>query len=51
MINVKLKVLILVMALAIFLNSMAIAYLLIEMTDLHIMYSEFLNSMLPGKDV
>jgi len=51
MINVKIKILILVMALAIFVNSMFIAYLLIELTDLQVMYYEFLNGILPGKDV
>ena len=47
-----LKILILLMALATFINSIAIAYLFISITDLLSMYNEFLLSFnIGGTDV
>ena len=46
--NVKLKVLILVMALAIFVNSIGVAYLLFEVTNLWEALSDILYNFLPG---
>ena len=47
-----LKILILIMALATFINSIAIAYLFFSITDLFSMYNEFLLSFnIGGTDV
>ena len=47
-----LKILILLMALATFINSIAIAYLFISITDLLSMYNDFLSSFnIGGTDV
>lgn len=46
--NVKLKVLILVMALTIFVNSIGVAYLLYEVTNIWETLSDILYNFLPG---
>ena len=46
--NVKLKVLILVMALAIFVNSIGVAYLLFEVTNLWEALSDIMYKFMPG---
>ena len=46
--NVKLKVLILVMALALFVNSIGVAYLLFEITELWEVLSDIMYKFMPG---
>ena len=46
--NIKLKVLILVMALAIFVNSIGVAYLLFEITELWEVLSDIMYKFMPG---
>ena len=46
--NITLKVLILVMALAIFVNSVGVAYLLFEITELWEVLSDIMYKFMPG---
>ena len=45
------KVLILLLALATFVNSIAIAYIFVSMTDLYIEWTELLNLLMPGVSI
>ena len=45
------KVLILLLALATFVNSIAIAYIFGSMTNLYIEWSELLNMLMPGVSI
>ena len=45
------KVLILLLALATFVNSIAIAYIFVSMADLYIEWSQLLNMLMPGVSV
>ena len=45
------KVLVLLLALATFVNSIAIAYIFVSMTDLYIEWTELLNLLMPGVSI
>ena len=45
------KVLVLLIALATFVNSIAIAYIFVSMTDLYIEWSQLLNMLMPGVSI
>ena len=45
------RVLVLLLALATFVNSIAIAYIFVSMTDLYIEWSELLNMLMPGVSI